>query len=81
MVEAAADADARIVQAQSVCACAYCQGCRVVLLLHAIALAYLDLSSANKALGLEASGACLDIMVSGLSGAGWCPLGMLTLPP
>ncbi len=32
---------------------------------------YLDLSSANRALGLDASGAARDIMVSGLRGAGW----------
>jgi hypothetical protein len=32
---------------------------------------YLDLSSANRARGLDASGAARDIMVSGLRGAGW----------
>lgn len=32
---------------------------------------YLDLSSANRALGLDASGAARDIIVSGLRGAGW----------
>ena len=43
--------------------------------------AYLDLSSANKALGLEASGAIRDMRVSGLEGPGWWAVGMLTLPP
>jgi hypothetical protein len=32
---------------------------------------YLDLSSAKRALGLDASGAARDIIVSGLRGAGW----------